>query len=623
MKDRKNIESGGPARRPGWLADCRAGALDALEPRALLAAVAWTGGAGDSMWSTPGNWSGGVVPVNGDDVEIDAGAANPTIRFTRDAGSVRLNSLYSAEAMTFTGGQLTVATSARVDGLVAVMGGAIGGGAWASSAGAITFAGSTPSRVVGPVTFQTAVATINTQVRVEGDLESQSTVTVNAGGMDFASDVSLDSGTFVMINSRLGLAGEGNRKMTIGPAVTVRGYGSLGGALFSERAVTTLVNQGTILADVSARYMVVAPVGAFASSLDNQGVIRASGGGVARVAATNLANYSDEASGTLIGGTWRADASSTLLIDYSRNVTVNAADIILGGANASFSNMMEQIRVNNGSIELGSGMQWTRYIGLANHGTITLDSVSALSLPVGGVHSGTFVIGAGSLLTTTGFATFLPTSRIIGSGTLQITTGPLQLGDIFGDSSQVRLQIGRNASMTLLHDVRFGSVENAGTVHVGAFRLRLSGSFTQLASGIVNIDVMSAERIGCIDAGGAVVMAGTMHADSSTGFDPSKQGASLFTAVLFRGSSFTGSFTTVTQITAASGAMSMVNTGTSLELWHNIADYNADGGVDGSDLESYLLDWEAGELSTDVNGDGGVDGGDIEAFITLWALGGR
>jgi hypothetical protein len=623
VKDRKNIESGGPARRPGWLADCRAGALDALEPRALLAAVAWTGGAGDSMWSTPGNWSGGVVPVNGDDVEIDAGAANPTIRFTRDAGSVRLNSLYSAEAMTFTGGELTVATSARVDGLVAVMGGAIGGGAWASRAGAITFAGSTPSRVVGPVTFQTAVATINTQVRVEGDLESQSTVTVNAGGMDFASDVSLDSGTFVMINSRLGLAGEGNRKMTIGPAVTVRGYGSLGGALFSERAVTTLVNQGTILADVSARYLVVAPVGAFASSLDNQGVIRASGGGVARVAATNLANYSDEASGTLIGGTWRADASSTLLIDYSRNVTVNAADIILGGANASFSNMMEQIRVNNGSIELGSGMQWTRYIGLANHGTITLESVSALSLPVGGVHSGTFVIGAGSLLTTTGFATFLPTSRIIGSGTLQITTGPLQLGDIFGDSSQVRLQISRNASVTLLHDVRFGSVENAGTVHVGTFRLRLSGAFTQLASGIVNIDVMSAERIGCIDAGGAVVMAGTMHADSSTGFDPSKQGASLFTAVLFRGSSFTGSFTTVTQITAASGAMSMVNTGTSLELWHNIADYNADGGVDGSDLESYLLDWEAGELSTDVNGDGGVDGGDIEAFITLWALGGR
>jgi hypothetical protein len=39
-------------------------------------------------------------------------------------------------------------------------------------------------------------------------------------------------------------------------------------------------------------------------------------------------------------------------------------------------------------------------------------------------------------------------------------------------------------------------------------------------------------------------------------------------------------------------------------------------GVDGSDIESFFLSWEAGEEIADVNGDGGVDGGDVEVWFT-------
>ncbi|MCX5690744.1 MAG: hypothetical protein NTV94_13345 [Planctomycetota bacterium] len=52
------------------------------------------------------------------------------------------------------------------------------------------------------------------------------------------------------------------------------------------------------------------------------------------------------------------------------------------------------------------------------------------------------------------------------------------------------------------------------------------------------------------------------------------------------------------------------------------ADYNADGGVDGGDIEGFFTDWEAGVGCSDVNQDGGIDGGDIEAFFLLWEAGG-
>jgi hypothetical protein len=55
------------------------------------------------------------------------------------------------------------------------------------------------------------------------------------------------------------------------------------------------------------------------------------------------------------------------------------------------------------------------------------------------------------------------------------------------------------------------------------------------------------------------------------------------------------------------------------------ADYNADGGVDGGDIEAFFTDWSlgGGELGcADTNADGGVDGADIEAFFSVWMMGG-
>src|SRR5436305_768373 len=43
-------------------------AMEALESRVLLSAVAWTGGGDGVNWTDPANWSGGALPGAADDV---------------------------------------------------------------------------------------------------------------------------------------------------------------------------------------------------------------------------------------------------------------------------------------------------------------------------------------------------------------------------------------------------------------------------------------------------------------------------------------------------------------------------------------------------------------------------
>lgn len=45
------------------------------------------------------------------------------------------------------------------------------------------------------------------------------------------------------------------------------------------------------------------------------------------------------------------------------------------------------------------------------------------------------------------------------------------------------------------------------------------------------------------------------------------------------------------------------------------------GGVDGGDIESFFLIWEAGEAAADLNADGGIDGSDVMTFFERWELG--
>ncbi len=52
------------------------------------------------------------------------------------------------------------------------------------------------------------------------------------------------------------------------------------------------------------------------------------------------------------------------------------------------------------------------------------------------------------------------------------------------------------------------------------------------------------------------------------------------------------------------------------------ADFTADGGIDGLDVEAFFASWETGSPFADVNYDGGTDGEDVMRFFSVWAAGG-
>jgi lysophospholipase L1-like esterase len=51
------------------------------------------------------------------------------------------------------------------------------------------------------------------------------------------------------------------------------------------------------------------------------------------------------------------------------------------------------------------------------------------------------------------------------------------------------------------------------------------------------------------------------------------------------------------------------------------ADFNGDGGVDGTDVFAFFEAWQQGDAAADVSEDGGVDGTDVEAFFVRWEAG--
>ncbi len=52
------------------------------------------------------------------------------------------------------------------------------------------------------------------------------------------------------------------------------------------------------------------------------------------------------------------------------------------------------------------------------------------------------------------------------------------------------------------------------------------------------------------------------------------------------------------------------------------ADFNDDGGIDGSDVADFYVAWENADPAADTNQDGGVDGSDVDAFFIAWSNGG-
>src|SRR5207245_6022841 len=121
-----------PGRESRW----RKLGFEALESRILPSQVQWINPNGGN-WGTAANWSTGSVPGSGDDAVINTAAA---ATITIQAGDVELvNSLMTAanDALSLTGGALTVNASSTLSGPLAMTGGSLTVAANASLAGRV------------------------------------------------------------------------------------------------------------------------------------------------------------------------------------------------------------------------------------------------------------------------------------------------------------------------------------------------------------------------------------------------------------------------------------------------------------------------------------------------------
>lgn len=467
-------------------------AVEALEPRTLLAAVAWTGAGGNSLWHTPGNWSTNSVPSADDDVVIQV-AANPTIIFNTATGSQSVKTLLVDESITFSGGSLAVIGLARASSAVTLNGGTLSGGSWDVTALGMTI-GATQStladvQILGNLNF----TTFNSKALISGSTRfGAANLTTAASNIVFASGYVLSDAIVVSglsIGPRaISLAGPGT--LTIGATGTVRVIvGSNDGVTFDPGAGKTLINYGLISAEGGGRVISVAT-----PSFENHGTVRATGGVVNFVSATwsNLGSIRGSGSTQLMlaGTTWTNAGS----IDCSGSSRVS-----FGGAWSSPGTVL----LTGGTITLG-GTFTTAGLNLAgwnrSGGTVILsgalnnlssaltlnDDTGSVQIAGGSISSGSVVLSGSARLEFTVSGAIV--SDVLVAGDLWINAGAyvrisgltrFTVAHLTGHQAQLQLTAGYILRDTILAD---GADDGERIV-----RMITGGTVTVASTGVIRV----------------------------------------------------------------------------------------------------------------------------------------
>jgi hypothetical protein len=192
------------------------------------------------------------------------------------------------------------------------------------------------------------------------------TITVNKGGTNANTGIGIGGTVDLAGNGSIvlnGFAGNwqsawiydiGNSNLTQESSHTISGAGLV--------SVDSFTNNGTVDANANGSTLLLETNGA---AYTNNGSFEASGGGTLDV--TNLTNL---ATGTLTGGTYQVNSSSTMILPGT--ITTNAATIILSGTNSSFT-AINALTSNTGTFKLENGATFTTAGNFANSGTIALD----------------------------------------------------------------------------------------------------------------------------------------------------------------------------------------------------------------------------------------------------------
>jgi hypothetical protein len=256
--------------------------------------------------------------------------------------------------------------------------------------------------------------------------------------------------------------------LTLGPNLTVTG--ATGRISTSTLA---FVNLGTVSADPAAVGQASGTITLDGTGWTNQGTIQAQNGGTA-LAQGVVTNF---AAGTLTGGTWQVSANSTLRL-LGGNITTNAANIVLDGANSNFfsdtasTDALAGLVTNasSGSFTLQNGRNFTPSGAFTNAGTLDLTDAS-VNFPL--LNQGLLVAqgastinsAAGAFTTATGSTIRVQGNNGPGGGS-NSGDGLLTVANGFTNNGTIELTTaGPDPTRSATLDVTTGSLTNAGSIN--------------------------------------------------------------------------------------------------------------------------------------------------------------
>jgi hypothetical protein len=317
-----------------------------------------------------------------------------------------------------------------------------------------------------------------------GGLVLNGTINIaNASVLSFEGDGGLSgNGTIVLgsvgsTNNRIYF--DGNGTTTFAAGTTVRGHTGTIGSQINIGGTQTLVNNGTVSADVAGGTITIVE-----SAVTNNGTLSALNGGTLVLGS----NVTGGASGQIVAGAGSTVLQSGITISGTINTSGNGQF----RASGSSSNFLNGVTLN-GNLDMASAFALERVTagGLVLNGTINVANASVLSFEGDGGLSGNGTIVLGSVGSTN--------NRIYfdGNGTTTFAAGTM----VRGHTGTIGSQINIGGTQTLV---------NNGTINAEL----AGGSITFTDSALVNNGLVRAQA-GTMNVGVALSGTGTLQVDST------------------------------------------------------------------------------------------------------------
>ncbi len=416
----------------------------------------------------------------------------------------------------------------------------------------------------GPLDMATAFA----QQRVTaGGLVLNGTINLaNASVLSFEGNGGLSGNATIVLGSVGGsnnrIAFDGNGTTTFAAGTTVRGHsGSIGGQI-NIGGTQTLVNNGTISADVSGGTISIA-----GSSVVNNGTLRALNGGSMVLSS----NVTGSATGQILAG-----AGSTVL----QNGVVISGIINTGGdgqfrASGSGFNFLNGVTFN-GVLDMASAFALNRVTagGLVLNGTINVGNQSVLSFEgVGGLSgNGTIVLGSGN------------NNRIFfdGNGTTTFAAGTT----VRGENGTIGGQINIGGTQVLVNNGTISADVAGGTINLFESDVTNNGTMSALNGGLLVLSSdVTGGATGQIVAGAdsvvrqnGVTISGIINTSGSGLFQATASAANFLTGATLNGNLDMASSFSLQRVSAGglvlNGTISLAN--------QSVLSFEGAGGLSGN-----------------------------------------